>query len=762
MTGAPSRSPTLRGALPAVLLTVALASCGEEPSPEPAPVRRGTAEVRPRAAPAEAPPAKDARLREDCGGWVPSPDLIDAALDAPWTIPETARRIDALRAGLRLADDAAAKRCAARLEWKVIDRWECARCVDLLVEDVLRPGTEANFDEFRSYIGSVELGRYLRSTPPLPWDVDPVAAIGQMHRVARAEHIPDYLALAAARPEVARTAWSDVSLLCMWNDAYRDEIQRAYLADEGVAAPPADTGARGIPSVMRAYLEHTYLPEDWATSRDPENTPPHPTGKLGDWDRRWLWECVPSEADAPMLQALCGVCDPQMDNVAGAAFMLLGLLRDEASLAFLREEAWAGEEMARMALVRRGDDGYLEAAEEDARGGGAVVLALLMEAQPARARALIDAVVLRGTEEEAEEVLGALRGFVAPGAFEDHYRLDWRRTSFDGFEKAALDARLPAPRLARIGVVVPGCRTRAVALAAARALRAGDLDEEVPNGFGTEEAAFLETGAGEEFATALRAFAATGGTDAETARYYLEQLGDPACGRLDLGIVGTPEVRAHLAGRLRSIVDAGSAEDRESTAEQLAIAHGLPAGAAWSFGVPDALPSAVCELLISGRPVDALAELARGNADTALGDVAEVDDPRIREYLVSLRARRHLGHYWYATAQLAVLGDPDARRDWWGAMEDGRYRIMDGGSAFERTLGWNLRETMPFWISELRSQCCRVSVGNEGDIVDDVLGIDGHENWYRTAWVRAKELWDSAGGDFVRSRIAEHFVPRPR
>src|SRR6185295_4892895 len=122
------------------------------------------------------PEPRDARLREDCGGWEPSAELLDeasklgdaatkqaalAALDAA----TPAHRIDVLRAGLRLADVAAAKACAARLTWLQIDRWECARCVDLLIDDVMKPGSEANFEEFRSYVGSVEQTRYLRSLP---------------------------------------------------------------------------------------------------------------------------------------------------------------------------------------------------------------------------------------------------------------------------------------------------------------------------------------------------------------------------------------------------------------------------------------------------------------------------------------------------------------------------------------------------------------------------------------------------------------------
>src|SRR5258705_10286820 len=141
-------------------------------------------------------PPRDARLLDDVGGWEPTAKHLDAAsnLGDAWMktaalaeldASSAAHRIDVLRAGLRLRDVAAAKACAARLTWKQIDRLECARCVDLLIDEVLRPGSEASFEEFRSYVGSVEHARYLRSLPPLPWVVEPDTALGQMHRIER-------------------------------------------------------------------------------------------------------------------------------------------------------------------------------------------------------------------------------------------------------------------------------------------------------------------------------------------------------------------------------------------------------------------------------------------------------------------------------------------------------------------------------------------------------------------------------------------------
>ena len=41
-------------------------------------------------------------------------------------------------------------------------------------------------------------------------------------------------------------------------------------------------------------------------------------------------------------------------------------------------------------------------------------------------------------------------------------------------------------------------------------------------------------------------------------------------------------------------------------------------------------------------------------------------------------------------------------------------------------------------------------------------GLGEFISGFRTLHVRAKEMWDAAGGRFVRSRVAGHFVPVPR
>ena len=120
-------------------------------------------------------------------------------------------------------------------------------------------------------------------------------------------------------------------------------------------------------------------------------------------------------------------------------------------------------------------------------------------------------------------------------------------------------------------------------------------------------------------------------------------------------------------------------------------------------------------------------------------------------------ARRDLGLYWYATGQLAAYGDAAARAEFWQAMTDGRYRIIDESEEFARTLGLDFAATMPHWIRELRSSCCRACNG-AGDPWEDFFDIDGFDTWQRTPADRAQSIWDASGGRFVWSWIADEYV----
>jgi hypothetical protein len=757
----------------ALALAVAMAACGEETPSTPARVAPPTSAPRAHRESPEA--ARDPRLRDDCGGWEPSADLLDeamkpGALDA---LP-LAHRIDVLRAGLRLADDAAARACAVRLHYEWIDRWECARCVDLIIAQVLTTEDDGTYEQFRSYLGSVDLTRFLRALPPTPWTVEIGRVFGDSHRIARADALPAYLEVArAASPEVAAEALEMVAFLGRWNDDLREEVQAAFLSNAG--APTVDAKATddsGLPPRLAAWLR-------WEHLRPKEDGPKTWTTYLAPWDRRWLWDCTPGPRDAQLLMELTAHGNADPTQVAGAALVLLGRLHDADTDSFLR--ARAGEErLARWALARRGDRAMLDGLVADTRRGEEFALALLMEVDPTRARTFLDETLLGEDDGPAGETLDALASFATPGAPNEPLGFAWRRTSLDGLDRAAVESRISARRLARIAVIAPGCRTCAVAEAIAARLRPGDLVSDGQDDLDPDDlaamGALLETGAPETARVALRRVAEAGGPDAERATRWGVKLGDPeAAARFvaigykpgwlpweQLALTRAPQVRRVLEERVSAWLAGGSIESLPiEEVGALAVFHGLREDVAAVFN--DATRAAV-ESVLAGRPADAVAEIVAANPHQQHGPVGAVDDPRVRAYLLELRDRRDLGHHWYAVGQLAALGDPSAREEFWGAMKDGRYRIMNDPDVFERTLGGDVASTMPFWIEELRSQCCRIVTGGAGDIVEKVLGLPIGEppNESRTNWRVAKELWDSAGGRFVRSRIAGHWVPAPR
>lgn len=729
---------------------------------------------------AHAPPAP--LLGEDCGGWTPAPDLLllaarlgdppekQAALAEIDALPP-ARRIDVLRAGLRLADPTAARACAARLSWREIDGWECGRCVDLLVPDVLRPGTEADLDELRSYLGSADLERFFREAPPLPWAEDATFVVGQLHRLLRADNLHVYVRLAGSSdPTLARTAWGELAgTLGDRTDLLRDEIERrAGRADDG--RTPAGPG---LPVVLRQSLRLGFTEDGDGAS---------------EWTRRWLHTSPLGPGDVELLLDAVNA-DPPTDAVE-PALLLLGRADDAASFDALREIASGVDGLsviARLALVRRRDPEALAWAAS-AAGEDGDALGALMEADPERARERIFALLLGPDDDAALRALETLASFASPGA--DSAPLghpDWRRTSLAGLDDAAIGAGLSARRLGALALALPVCRTRRVAAAALRVLTGADLDPtREPDVDVHGVGAFLESADADALRRALRPILAAGGPGGGTAHALLLALGDPATdAALIAGIdrgdpdalrklarTRTPAVRTFLEQVVADASSAGDVEALGTALAHLAVFHGFPEDAAGAFGSIPPTADTVRDVR-DGRPVDALMGLLDGVLAAAVsvggedspspeqaGDVGAVRDPRVRGWLVAVRARRELGATWYATAQLAAWGDPSARAEYWKAVRDGRYRILDdAGEPFVLTLGHDLGATLPHWIAETESNCCRAVVA--ASVLEATLGFDSDPT-IRTDVVRAREIWDAADAGLVRSRILGHWVAAPR
>jgi hypothetical protein len=774
---------------------VSLAACGDERAAEPPAAPPASADPTSRAARAEAEAPAPSRVLDDRGGWDPADDLLDLAarLGDPATKPAAlaelaalpgARRIDVLRAGLRLRDDAAARACAARLEWKWIDGWECARCVDLLVGDVLRPGTEADFHELRSYLGSVDLARVFASAPPFPWAIEPSQVVGQMHRLIRREHAEMFLTGAGLGiPEIDDLMFGEYGATAFArSDAHRDAFQRRAMRDDPASTP---TGP-GLPPIVRRWWREAAA---WEPLDDTKPWEP------GGWDVRWMFDSDVSGDDSALLcDALARLHHRAVSRET--AVLLLGKTRDARSESLLRKLIDDGDSCAwdaRLALARRGDAAMLDWAETEAIEDEDA-LATLMEAAPDRARRFLESVLLGDDDARAHRLLERLERFAVPGAMElPAGHPDWRRTSFAGFEAAALAKPLPALRLVRMAVVVPGMRTRRVAAAAAASLTDHDLDparlresdgplERLPL---EDVAAFLETGAPDAFRAKLRDVASGDGPGRETALGWLLSIGDPESApllvanadRLERGEVlvelartQSPVVRADLERRVKAAQTAGDADDLRRAVIALAVFHGLPEEATYAFETD--FPAGAVEDVLAAKPVDALVRILRALLAQAVSDdegaesvenawrIGAVRDPRVLDWLREVRRRRELGAYWYATSQLAAAGDAAARAEYWKVILDGRYRIIDdAGDEFGRTLGWDLAATLPHWISELETNCCRANVAEH--VLRDTIGFREGSS-ARTDVSRAREIWDAAGGRFVRSRIAGHWVPEPR
>ena len=725
-------------------------------------------------------PARHPDLREDVGGWSPPADLVERALRmrAP-AARETAladldadTRIDALRAGLRLRDDTAAIACAARLTYHDMSNWECARAVELLLPTFLDEDSESQFHEFRAYLGSVELPELLTTLPPRPWRYDTGIFFGAMHRVMRGEHLPIYCELARSDDaEVARVALSQTELLQIWNDTHRRESAAVYLGLPATVA--ADSPGDGMDPLLVGLLQMWFV----------DAAAPELESRVSNWVLRWLADARPAADDERFLIELARAGGGDDTRHGAVATILLGLLEGAPSDDYLRARTIdADDKMAMLALARRGDKRALSIVEERAAVDEAS-LALLLERDPTRARRVVETVLLGSDSHRAANLLDVVESVTAPAAYDDHYGLRWQTSAFDGFAASALAAEIDAIRLAWIGAVVPGCRTLAIAREAANRLDEtffaepefeGDAVRYRPNVL-----AFLEAGAPVQLRRALRRVAADSPSAHDAALSMLLTIGDPDASPelLDVAeaeiaaetlydgllVVARSRGRAVQAFLEEQVRLAGTQPESLSEAiAALATFHGLPRrvsdGGAWESPIG----ASVVEVVLDGRPVDGLAiQLAAHPAEFAFND-GLVNDPRIAAYLQSFRKRRSLKCYWYATGELAAMGDPEARADFWGAMVDGRYRIMDNADKCVRTLGFDLPGTVPFWIGELRSQCCRIVTGGEGDIMDDLFGLDIYATEFRTSYERVQAHWQAANGEFVWSHFASHYVPAVR
>jgi hypothetical protein len=642
------------------------------------------------------------------------------------TPPE--RNLDDLLRDLESEDEAVVLAAAKQLVWEELSHAEMSRIVPLLWKALLADpdfDSDVDFDDLRSMIGSSEIPAILATLPQDFPDGASAWIAGGLHRMMRAEHIP-LVAEAVGRMRDPAERW-DFLYDCLviplgYTNRHRELATRTLLRNaprpgEPVWQEPESEGP-GLPLLLGAGLDRF--------RENPEETPLPPN-----WLARWLYVERPGPKDEARL---IDVLEKAGEGLLGLnAARALGFLSDAKSMEAL---AATGNEPAFLAArVRRGD----AAARRKLLGRAAIsgsFLAVLFEVDPEAATALVRETVLGSDEDAAFFMFSALDGLVTGDAANEGVvvREEW----FAGIGDEALRQPLTGLRLASIGRFVPGARTREIAERAATLLsqrppRTGDEAE-----FLGYALPFLEVGAPGACVSLLRKMAASKVEAVrESGLRSLVALGDRGC----------PDLLDPYLARL--------AADFEIDA--LAQYDGLPPGT--RLLPTDEKP--IVELLLAGEPVEAVLACFRQEGGGVSG-AGWVKDERIRDWLLSLRRDRSAGRYAEATGQLAIYGDPEARAETWAALTTGRYRWVDNSDSDVMTLGhdWS---TIPFWISELESNCCRFCV--VAQVFEDLFGIDPmdftHSRRFTPAEVVA-EFWAGHSGDLVFSRLAGRYVPGVR
>jgi HEAT repeat protein len=637
---------------------------------------------------------------------------------------------------LRSKDPAVAIPCAAKREAQELDAWECERVMELLLSGGGRPDAHGDFDRYRDILGSAELPAQMQYLVRARRTAGGKQRIfGTNHRIARRENIPALLWFARTEDDDALNGVT--------------ELHQPLHATHDVSLYVRDPGGRrgpGLPPALRAGLKGE-----------------GPAIPCGLW---WLDEVTPLESDAPdLLDFARWAFGPEGDEGSrGAAVRALGKVHDRASERFLREVAartWPASPcyiderlpmLAAAALARRGHPDGLADLVELLQGDE---LAALLEAAPG-----LGVTLLR------ERLLDASQSDAALEALEDaldatYLGARFGETLFAGIAEAAIASDLDSHALARIAVTVPGCRRAALAETAF-----GRLDPKawlIQTHPDLEAAAFLHSADPGRFVAALRTWSDDPDERVRAlALGMLLRIGDPQSARRLIGAVGGSYDHEMLARTRAPEVERFLVEQANEGVEGAWEGVFAYFGLRWQF--PEGA-AATAERIRSGEAIpgllDALERAEEPRIQHGLGLVA---DPRVADWL---RGHLRAGTFPYSDVlrALVLAGDRGAREELWSMIRCGRHRLLyafDDERVF--TLDWDF-STLPHWIEELDSNCCRVAGGLES-IFEDYLGT----RWLlrrpstglgepRSRRVRTELLW--SGGSYVWSPLVDRFVERP-
>ncbi len=738
------------------------------------------------------PAARHPALRDgDLNGWVPADDLVGAALRlGDPAVRESAfeelgemppaRRVAILRAGIRLRDELAARTAALRLRWRHLDGWEAAEVVRLSTDAILDPayfdpdGDVPNFGYQFETFGCCELGAVLDRLPSVPAERLAQVHLTILHKVAWAAHLPKAAALVRSDdPSIRAFAREIVTITGQHTDQYREHLAASSLGltiEEALAKyPPA---AEGLPPLLVAWFQSDVAPEDQTT-------------KFSDVAWRWLRESTPAAEDVPFL---LWVHEKQSGSGNDDVVPWVAReLRVEALVEPARQQF--DEDPDQLSELRLGSlyfslqEAFRALLHRAATDGDALAVALALNAEVTR-ELVVEPLALGPDPFAAHALLDALRD--ASEESLGRLGVTWDEKVFDGFEEAALAAPLDGFRLALVGVSVPGCRTRRVAEAALAAMGPG----RAPAGLLADDERtlvlpFLETAAPGTFRERLRTWARS--EHALTRTWAIRAavtLGMPELGPelvawltaegarlhgvLPIWRSASPAVRAYLVDVVEGRRPAANF-DRTQALAALARVDGMPEGVVFvddpvgEDDFPADRRQEIEDLIVAGRPLDALAVCLEAAPDRVVWEVSLVDDDRVRAYLRRLQERRELELYWWATGELALLGDPAARAEVEAVLRCGRYRWVEEMPDRQIVLG-DVNANAPRLFDLLETNCCYAST-IDCFLLDHQLGMGRHparDSAVPPARV-AREFWRRHGGRFVPTRFrASSVVPAPR
>ena len=727
--------------------------------------------------------------------WRPSPELIAEAASLvvdearhDWLLPIEEgdplayRKVEVLRAGLRLPDGPAAVACASALEPVHLDAWESARVVELLLPRAFTPETTIDFDErLRWIMGSTDIPALFNAMPAgQPWSRN--IQLGKIHVIMRSHH-----ARLGARwigtedLRIRGVASSAIWAAIGYDDRFREEIAEALLdlaGREGEAA----SRTRGLPSHLVEILRWVHR-DGFEKDCEQLGLPEFPRHLPG-WSLRWLADEIPGTRDEELLLwLLARVANAKvrgLDDSTGQSVVLraLGYLKGDHGLAALEAADPAVDPFAAAAMFQRGRHEHLESLV--ARVGiHEAALPLLLQLAPTVAREHISR-AFRGNAPERRAMLSALAELdYATRA----YRIRWDRQSLQPLHQELAAQAGDAPLAAcAFALLLPGCATRGLAEAAMEAMLDDDTQSErsavdfsegaasfpsristFPSDIGERVIGFLDATRPEQLRKMLRRW-----SDSETpvvrrfARETLLRLGDPASGPLLVeyieGIKDSEDWKP-IATLARSASPKVNAYVREGYTKgdcdlaTLAICRGLDVRAEFTFRqavdwVEDVDRMARIEaLVLAGNPVGALAEAMESyplEEAPNLSNIGIIRDARIAEWLRGVQIRRESGQYAWATGQLSLMGSADDRAETWSVLRDGRYGWLTELDDIVVTNGYDAA-TMGYWIDELRSQCCRIAMGESAvgrNLLDDELSwFSGAEGAGMTPYEWAARHW---------------------